>query len=208
LIGTGTNVAHRWGEDGLDGLNRWEVYELYQATGRFISAVNWKNWNFATSEPWENRVTGNFQLYENGTIPFKIARGDGDQVMLLFQGAQNTVPITVAGLQNGNGYQLRVFDYLTGNIVNTRTNLAVTNGSLTQTIDTTALDRRVAVVLIENTSAASATPSPNPSTLPSLTMNMTRHQARLAWVGVQEYRSVRPLTILIQPSMSVFRQIT
>lgn len=162
LIATGSNVAHRWGEDGLDGLNRWEVHELYQPTGRFISAVNWKNWNFASSEPWENRITGNFQLYENGTVPFKVARGDGDQVMILFQGTQNSVPITVTQLPDGNDYTLRVFDYLTGNIINTRTNLTVTNGSLTQTIDVSALDRRVAVVLIEKASSATTSPTPTP----------------------------------------------
>jgi len=150
LISSGTSVAHRWHEKGLDGLSYINFHQIYQPIKKFINQIDWQNWNYQTSQPWEN--------YINGNLGLKVGRGDKNQVMLLLEAKGDELNLTVNALENGN-YQLEVFDFITGNTVEKKTNLTVSSGQLTTTLDfsNSRLDvnkdgydrKRIGVVLIK-----------------------------------------------------------
>lgn len=162
LIGTASNISGRWG-GGLNNLataDYWTMAPLHIPITNFINQVNWQAWNYSTSAPWENNMTAT-------NSDFRIARGDGDQVMALVHtsSATNSL-IKISNLAAGN-YTVSVFDYVTGTKKASSTMSAAELGSIGYSLNLANsflssgrdnYDRyQFAILLVENTNAQVST---------------------------------------------------
>jgi hypothetical protein len=107
LISSGSS-AMRW--NGFGGqYPEWGYLEervIYEPAARFIESMEHFSW--AASTPWELRVIS------TPAVQFKVAQGDGDQVLLMLVGGDET-DVLVIGLEEGV-YQADLFDWTTGRI--------------------------------------------------------------------------------------------
>jgi hypothetical protein len=107
---------------------------IYYAPSRFLGEVDWSDWDLDNMRPWEDwrgRETWGTSVRGVSMIPwvrktpevknadFLAATGDGDQLMMIVRGSQEDVTLRVGRLASGT-YTMKVFDWLTGDVVETR----------------------------------------------------------------------------------------
>jgi len=153
LISNGGNgEVRRWTGFGIESWREGAAFhfnneydneyfsDIAVPTGKFIPEVHWSDWGNHTD--WDQYIT----ISNTGLDPANdfvlTSRGDGNQVMVMFRSlSDDSTPIEIRNLEEGT-YTVKLFDWLTGERVETRTVETVGNTlSINVDVRWTARDR-------------------------------------------------------------------
>jgi hypothetical protein len=180
---------------------------IYYAPSKFVEEVNWDHWDINSMRPWEDWE--DWGIWSNPhaismepwvdkrpsveNADFIVGQGDGDQLMMMVRGSQNSVVLTIPDLEPGT-YSAKIFDWLTGDVIEERIievnsqpidfsmNLSDSNLTSNGECNNAPNDygcyddpsnpyysrRRMAIVYMEKDITGIPTPTPTPTPSPSI----------------------------------------